>query len=157
MDKVQILGTSKLLTYAGCFRPLFDSRRSLGKEFDGQSNGLETISDPGNGVSLLGKWILGIDERRPGELVLEEVVDVHCNVFLGWFVKGQMESAHVGLHKEFGRRFCEMMMEGDPFKAVEVEKKAGMTWKESEELRRRESGLTESKRVGTDEMKGVQR
>jgi len=110
------------------------------------SVGVETIADPGSGVALRGKWIVsGEEEGNPGFLVLTENVQVHCNVFLGWYVRGQLEAAHAALHKEFGRRFCERMVEEDPGKGCDG--RAGRTWGE---VRASESASVS--RVGTDEM-----
>lgn len=153
VDKFQFLGglTSKLMTYRACFRPLYASQSrpntSTSSAAESVSNGrqsigLETISDPGSGVSLLGKWVVREGE---GELVLEETVSVHCNVLLGWYVKGQLESAHAALHKEFGRWFVEKMKKG-----VARDERAGKTWHES---RRKEGGTSQPvSRVGTDEL-----
>lgn len=139
VDKFQFLGglASRLMTYRACFRPLYDagSRPSTGTA-DGvptlsqrTSIGTETISDPGSGVSLLGKWIVK-DSERPGFLTLEETVSVHCNVLLSRYVKSQLESAHASLHKEFGRHFVERMMDGDPMRGKD--ERRGKTWKENE-------------------------
>lgn len=153
VDKFTFLGglSSKLLTYQACFRPLYQtSPGTQGR----QSIGLETISDPGSGVALLGKWTVSIDDRKPGFLVLTETVKVHCNMFLSWYVKSQLESSHDSLHKEFGRKFCERMVAEDPMK--DMTGKAGRTWKESEEAARKSptdsrTGNTSVNRVGTDE------
>ncbi|KAK5078844.1 hypothetical protein LTS08_004004 [Lithohypha guttulata] len=137
IDKFQFLGglASKLLTYRACFRPLYDvAPHTLPNGQPRESQGLETISDPGNGVSLLGKWVVSEDNQKPGFLVLTETVQVHCNVFLSWYVRGQLESAHAQLHKEFGRHFCESMVAEDPMKGQD--ERVGKTWKE---IRRSES------------------
>lgn len=163
VDKFVMLGglTSKLMTYRAAFRPLYDmSSNSAPGAAGRESIGLETISDPGSGVSLLGKWSVGEDDRKPGFLVLTEQVKVHCNVFMGWYVRSQLEQAHAQLHKEFGRFFCERMVEEDPMKGHIA--KSGRTWKETEvqlqreELRRSASGGTGStpiSRVGTEDSK----
>ena len=160
IDKFQFLGglTSKLMTYRACFRPLYDASGNIPSSLAGsrESIGLETISDPGNGVALLGKWIVSEDDRKPGFLLLTESVQVHCNVFLGWYVRGQLESAHESLHKEFGRHFCERMVEEDPMKVID-RAKVGRTWKESQDLKGPGSvapGISPVSRVGTDEMDG---
>ncbi|KAK5083802.1 hypothetical protein LTR05_006308 [Lithohypha guttulata] len=148
IDKFQFLGglASKLLTYRACFRPLYDiASHTLSSAQARESVGLETISDPGNGVSLLGKWVVSEDNQKPGFLVLTETVQVHCNVFLSWYVRGQLESAHAQLHKEFGRHFCESMVADDPMKGQD--ERVGKTWKE---IRRSESagGYTTTYEVG---------
>ncbi|KAJ9658410.1 hypothetical protein H2198_003694 [Neophaeococcomyces mojaviensis] len=104
---------SKLMVYRACFRPLYVRGTGLGGD-GSQSIGIETISDPGSGVALLGKWVLSVDEQRPGYIVLTETVKVHCNVFVSWYIKGQLEGAHEQIHKEFGRRFVEKMVDEDP-------------------------------------------
>lgn len=150
-DKFQFLGglTSKLMVYRACFRPLYDESASSANQ---DSIGLETISDPGSGVALLGKWVVSEDEERPGFLTLTETVKVHCNVFLGWYVRSQLESAHASLHKEFGLAFCEKMMADDPAKDMG---KAGKTWKERahQELQRTGSDISPISRTGTFEAK----
>ncbi len=162
IDKFEFLGglTSKLMTYRACFRPLYDADQNMiPKALGRESIGVETISDPGSGVALLGKWIVSVDERKPGFLVLSEKVQVHCNVFLGWYVRSQLEGAHALLHKEFGRRFCERMVEEDPMKGFDG--KSGKTWRESEDERNRKgpsrtgTGSTGASvsRVSTDEKK----
>ncbi|KAK5947619.1 hypothetical protein PMZ80_001772 [Knufia obscura] len=158
IDKFEFLGglTSKLMTYRACFRPLYDAEHStIPKGHGRESIGLETISDPGSGVSLLGKWVVDVDETRPGYLVLRESVQVHCNVFLGWYVRGQLEGAHEMLHKEFGRRFCERMVEEDPGRGMDGKGRAGKRWRESVEREGRVTGSTGGRvsRVGTGEMK----
>ena len=146
IDKFTFLGglASKLMTYRACFRPLYDADQTLiPKGYGRDSIGVETISDPGSGVALLGKWTVSEDERKPGFLVLTESVQVHCNVFLGWYVRGQLGEAHAALHKEFGRRFCERMVEEEPGRGSDG--KAGRTWGEMSES----GGVS---RVGTDHM-----
>ena len=149
IDKFEFLGglTHKLMTYRACFRPLYDSTSSVSPE---TSIGLETISDPGSGVSLLGKWVVGEDKQKPGFLVLTETVQVHCNVFLGWYVRSQLEPAHDTLHKEFGRTFREKMMQDDPAKGMG---KAGKTWEEAKHERSQtaESDISPLSRTGKSE------
>lgn len=153
-DKFQLLGglTSKLMVYRACFRPLYDE--SVDSSNQG-SIGLETISDPGSGVALLGKWTISDDEEKPGFLLLTETVKVHCNVFLGWYVRSQLETAHASLHKEFGRSFAQKMIAGDPAKDLG---KAGKTWKEreQEELQRTGSDISPVSRTSTSEAKRYQ-
>lgn len=164
VDKFQFLGglTSKLMTYRACFRPLYDtsSRPDTGttntipasNQSHTASIGLETISDPGSGVSLLGKWVVK-DSERPGFLTLEETVSVHCNVFLGWYVRSQLETAHASLHKEFGRHFVEMMVQSDPMRGRDG--RVGKTWKENEReeiLKRSESAATREGRFSAGGM-----
>jgi len=163
IDKFEFLGgmSSKLMTYRACFRPLYDTDHTMiVKGLGRESIGLETISDPGSGVSLLGKWIVSVDDRKPGFLVLTESVKVHCNVFLGWYVRSQLEGAHGALHKEFGRRFCERMVEEDPLKPREGDGRVGLTWRPSVDgrmgqLPRRNTGSTQGSvpvsRVNTNE------
>lgn len=144
--------THKLMTYRACFRPLYDETPAATTR---ECIGLETISDPGNGVALLGKWAISEDQQKPGFLVLTETVQVHCNVFLGWYVRSQLESAHASLHKEFGRTFCAKMMEEDPSKD---HGKAGKTWKqrEVEELHRTGSDISPLSRESTNNSKRYQ-
>lgn len=135
IDKFNMMfgAVSKLLTYKACFRPLYPDRAvqtSMSSTLitGTQSIGLETISDPGQGISLLGKWTLSLDETRPGFIVLSECVNVHCGMLFGWFIRGQLETAHAALHKEFGRRFVMRMIEGDPMRGKDV--RGGRSWGE---------------------------
>lgn len=168
IDKFNMLfgSVSKLLTYKACFRPLYpiDSTAltppsTSAGEPDPRTQaqprssiGLETISDPGNGVSLLGKWTLSTDDTRPGFIVLTESVKVHCNFMLGWYVRSQLETSHVALHKEFGARFCQRMIEGDPLRGRDY--RGGRSWGEVKRglsvLERTESegGMGSQKDVG---------
>lgn len=134
VDKFNMLSgmVSKLMTYKACFRPLYPDS-STPNTISGTSTrpgsiGLETISDPGSGVSLLGKWMLSLDDTRPGFIKLTESVNVHCGIVFGWFVRSQLETAHAALHKEFGRRFVMKMIEGDPLKGRDH--RGGKSWGE---------------------------
>lgn len=146
IDKFNMLfgSVSKLLTYRACFRPLYaggaskpDSTsattsilpsQSQGNQQAPTSIGVETLSDPGSGVSLLGHWTLSVNPTNPTSITLTESVKVHCNVLFSWFVRSQLETAHAALHKEFGVRFARAMIEGDPMRGRDF--RGGKSWGE---------------------------
>lgn len=156
IDKFNMLfgSISKLLTYRACFRPLYaagmssstkgslstskstsattalplHSQTAQDNHQASTSIGVETIADPGNGVSLLGHWTLSVDPTDPNSIILTESVKVHCNMLFSWFIRGQLETAHAALHKEFGVRFVRAMIEGDPMRGRDF--RGGMSWGE---------------------------
>lgn len=109
---------TKQMNYRSCFRPLYAVENTHTTRTTNDNNtssiGLETISDPGSGVSLLARWILSVDKQKPGYLVLTETVKVNCNAMLKWYVKAQLQGAHEQLHSEFKRLFVEKMVDEDP-------------------------------------------
>ncbi|KIV87334.1 hypothetical protein PV11_02887 [Exophiala sideris] len=93
-------------------------------------DGLEALTNPGNGVTIHGRWVVKVAERdeyadeagkeapmddtfslgsSSGVINLLETQATRCNVMLSWYIKQNVDKSHRVTHKRFKELWRERM------------------------------------------------
>ncbi|KAI1610829.1 hypothetical protein EDD36DRAFT_304642 [Exophiala viscosa] len=118
-DKLPVLfGYSTTLVYHSALRTTRD--------------GLEALTNPGNGVTIHGRWVVKVAERSEyvdevsreapmddafslgsssGVVNLLETQATRCNVMLSWYIRQSVDKSHRTTHKRFKELWRERMKE----------------------------------------------
>lgn len=73
------------------------------------SDGMESLTDPGNSVTIHGKYSVFPTREDPSTLTLMERTTTHCSLMLGWYIRSSLGSSHAEIHQLIKARFVEEM------------------------------------------------
>jgi hypothetical protein len=71
--------------------------------------GFESVTNPGSGVRLHGRFNIEKSSEAPGIINFIEHNETKCNVFLGVYIKATLGSSHKTLHENFKKAWNEKM------------------------------------------------
>jgi len=73
------------------------------------TTGMESLTDPGSGVTIYGRWEVKQPESETGVLHLLEMSETRSNVFLSWYIKATTNKSHQILHQGIKERWLKRM------------------------------------------------